>query len=65
MIFATDNDAGTRIMAAIYANAAKRIPEMLQEAKDRAQGQQTLDLGIELVSSAETYQYEPPWEPRS
>ena len=65
MIFATDNDAGTRIMEAIYADAAKRIPEMLQEAKDRAQGQQTLDLGIELVSSAETYQYEPPWEPRS
>lgn len=65
MIFATDNDAGTRIMEAIYADAAKRIPEMLQEAKDRARGQQALDLGIELSASAETYHYEPPWEPRA
>lgn len=65
MIFATDNDAGTRIMAAIYADTAKRMPEMLQEAKDRASGQQALDLGIELSAPDATYQYEPPWEPRT
>ncbi|HWX73727.1 MAG TPA: three-Cys-motif partner protein TcmP [Solirubrobacteraceae bacterium] len=65
MIFATDNDAGTRIMEAIYADTAKRIPGMLQEAKDRASGQQALDLGIELAAPEANYQYEPPWEPRS
>jgi three-Cys-motif partner protein len=64
MIFATDSDAGTRIMAAIYANAAKRLPDMLEEARNRASGQQTLDLGLELVEPEVGYQYEPPWEPR-
>jgi three-Cys-motif partner protein len=39
MIFATDNDAGTRIMAAIYANAAKRLPDMLEDARNRIRGQ--------------------------
>jgi three-Cys-motif partner protein len=64
MIFATDSDAGTRIMAAIYANAAKRLPDMLQEARDRLSGQQTLDLGIESAAADLGYRYEPPWEPR-
>jgi hypothetical protein len=64
MIFATDNDAGTRIMAAIYANAAKRLPDMLEEARNRIKGQQTLDLGLEPIESEVGYQYEPPWEPR-
>lgn len=65
MIFATDNDAGTRIMAAIYAHAAKRLPDMLEEARNRIKGQQTLDLGLEPIESEVGYQYEPPWEPRS
>lgn len=64
MIFATDNDAGTRIMAAIYADAAKRLPDMLEEARNRIRGQQTLDLGLGLIESEVGYQYEPPWEPR-
>ncbi len=64
MIFATDSDAGTRIMAAIYAKAAKRLPDMLQEARDRLSGQQTLDLGVESIAPEVGYQYEPPWEPR-
>jgi len=65
MIFATDSDAGTRIMESIYANAAKHLPEMLTEARDRASGQQVLDLGIESVAPDVGYQYEPPWEPRT
>ena len=64
MIFATDSDAGTRIMAAIYANAAKRLPDMLQEARDRLSGQQSFDLGIESAAPEVGYRYEPPWEPR-
>jgi len=64
MIFATDNDVGTRIMAAIYTNAAKRLPDMLEEARNRASGQQTLDLGLESTAPEVGYHYEPPWEPR-
>jgi three-Cys-motif partner protein len=64
MIFATDSDAGTRIMTAIYANAAARLPEMLQEARDRASGQQVLDLGFESTGPEVGYRHEPPWEPR-
>lgn len=62
MIFATDHDAGTRIMESIYAKAARRIPEMQKEARDRARGQLALDVGP--VSATEGYRYEPPWEPR-
>ena len=64
MIFATDSDAGTRIMEAIYAKAAKRLPDMLQEARGRLSGQQTLDLVVESVGADLGYRYEPPWEPR-
>lgn len=64
MIFATDNDAGTRIMETIYRNAAQRLPAMLQEARDRASGQQVLDLGLDQRTGDIGYRYEPPWEPR-
>jgi three-Cys-motif partner protein len=63
MIFATDHDAGTRIMESIYASAAQRVPEMQKEARDRARGQLALDIGGGLVG--EGYRYEPPWEPRA
>ncbi len=62
MIFATDNDAGTRIMESIYNAAAARVPEMQKEARDRTLGQLSLDIGVAAV--AEGYRYEPPWEPR-
>lgn len=65
MVFATDNDVGTRIMEAIYDNAMRRLPAMLQEARDRASGQQVLDLGVETPRADVGYRYEPPWEPRS
>ena len=45
MVFATDNDAGDKIMADIYAKRASQIPQMRQEARDRMRGQATLDLG--------------------
>lgn len=62
MIFATDNDAGTRIMENIYGHAAERVPEMRQEARDRMRGQLALDVGA--GAQTEGYGYEPPWEPR-
>jgi hypothetical protein len=62
MIFATDNAAGDRIMADLYSSAAKTIPAMRQEARDRQGGQATLDFGdVEFVTA--TYEYEPPWNP--
>lgn len=63
MIFATDHAAGTRIMSSIYAKAAKQLPEMYREAKDRALGQGAFDLGDAHLASNEGYRYEPPWEP--
>lgn len=65
MIFATDNDAGTTIMEAIYRNAANQLPAMLQEARNRASGQQVLDLGPDQVAHGVDYHYEPPWKPRA
>jgi three-Cys-motif partner protein len=62
MIFATDHDAGTRIMESIYASAAQKMPEMHKEARDRASGQLALDVGPGTID--EGYRYEPPWEPR-
>jgi three-Cys-motif partner protein len=63
MVFATDNDAGDRIMAGIYAKTARQIPEMRQEARDRKLGQGTLDLGVTHETEGATYHYEPPWKP--
>ncbi len=63
MVFATDNDAGDKIMADIYAKRAKQIPQMRQEARDRMRGQATLDLGATHDAEGATYHYEPPWTP--
>ena len=65
MLFATDNDAGDKIMAEIYAKTAGQMPAMLQEARDRQRGQATLDLGVAFASESATYHYDPPWEPPS
>jgi three-Cys-motif partner protein len=62
MVFATDNNAGDRIMADLYTKTAKAMPAMQQEARDRQKGQATLELGeVNYVNA--TYEYEPPWEP--
>lgn len=63
MIFATDNDAGTRIMTSIYNAAAKTVPQMQREARDRTKGQQTLAFDIEVHAPNLGYHYEAPWEP--
>lgn len=64
MIFATDNDAGTKIMTSIYNSAAKSVPQMQQEARDRAKGQQTLAFDVDVRAVDLGYHYEAPWEPR-
>lgn len=62
MIFATDNAAGDRIMADLYGSAAKTIPAMRQEARDRQRHQTTLPLD-DVEFTAASYEYEPPWPP--
>lgn len=62
MIFATDNAAGDKIMADIYAAAAKKIPAMEREARDRKSGQIALAIGDSALESA-SYEHAPPWEP--
>jgi three-Cys-motif partner protein len=62
MIFASDHPAGTRIMTDLYSAAARRMPAMRKEARDRATGQASFDFGEPLLAG-EGYRYEPPWEP--
>lgn len=62
MVFATDNQAGDKIMADLYAKTAKLAPAMQQEARDRAKGQGSFDLG-DVEFNATSYEYESPWEP--
>ncbi|HEX8083442.1 MAG TPA: three-Cys-motif partner protein TcmP [Solirubrobacteraceae bacterium] len=61
MIFATDNPAGDRIMSAIYAAAARGIPDMAREAREHRPGAQ-LSLGLESDEPI-SYVYEPPRHP--
>ena len=62
MIFATDNPAGDKIMADIYTAAAKAIPAMQREARDRKSGQIALELDDPSAAAA-TYEHPPPWQP--
>lgn len=62
MIFATDNAAGDKIMADIYTAAAKTIPGMQREARDRQSGQIALAFDDPSFASA-TYEHAPPREP--
>lgn len=68
LVFATDNDAGNRIMRDVYASAAQRFEQMRAEARERRRthrsGQDSL-FGPEVVGSMTAkevppYQAEPP-----
>lgn len=62
MIFATDNEAGNRIMSAIYKNASQALPEMAREAREQRAGAQ-LSLNTMDDATPVAYRYEPPTEP--
>lgn len=68
MVFATDHDAGNRIMASLYRDAYRQYPQMRQkvaeERRDRAP-QQSLFGPEELheASNDSEYQHEPPHRP--
>lgn len=75
MIFATDHDAGDRIMRNIYARAAQEFPRMRAEARslrrqftDESQGQTSFDLNDEdlwapVQHGERFYHHEPPHKP--
>lgn len=76
MIFATDHDAGHKIMHHVYTKAAREQPEMRQQARalrrqqrDEAQGITGLFDTAEVPAgpaqgqSSSLYEHHPPWEP--
>ena len=74
MIFATDHEAGDRIMTSIYRNAVNEFPIMrerarrLRQAKEREeQGVMQLfdDTGLQAPAEPDEifYEHEPPWAP--
>jgi three-Cys-motif partner protein len=65
MVFATDNDAGNRIMADRYSDAANRLPDMRRDALNRTRGQLTFEIDEGDQPRQQLYEYEPPWRPLS
>lgn len=63
MVFATDNEAGNKIMADLYNDAANRLPEMRRDALDRISGQLTFELDSVDQPRQQLYEYQPPWQP--
>ncbi len=77
MIFATDHEAGTRIMSHLFARAAAQFPAMREEAHRRrekarldASGMLSLfsdednaALRTPVTEGEQYYEYEPPWRP--
>jgi three-Cys-motif partner protein len=76
MIFATDHEAGNRIMTSLYNRAANEFPAMRQAARQRrarlaeeAAGVQSLfgddlvDASTPVAGNERLYAYSPPWLP--
>jgi hypothetical protein len=63
LIFATDNEAGDRIMSHLYGRALDEFPRMRQQAIDQRKGTLRLFDGSEFGGEPEQYEYEAPWPP--
>lgn len=61
MVFATDHEAGLRIMSHLYKKAAEREPRMKQEALDAQSGQEAL-FG-DYAGPLPEWKSEPCWDP--
>lgn len=61
MVFATDHEAGLKIMSHLYKKAAEREPRMKQEALDAQSGQEAL-FG-DYAGSLPEWKSEPCWDP--
>lgn len=62
MVFATDHDAGRKIMSYLYKKATEREPRMRQEAMDAASGQEPLF--PDYSGPLPQWRSEPCWDPR-
>ncbi|RAU98827.1 hypothetical protein DQP58_04825 [Mycobacterium colombiense] len=67
MVFATDHEAGDRIMQHLYNEAALREPEMMRQAKEAKTGQFSLfDDGLDDTNAGQRlWRPEPCWDPTS
>ncbi|MGH9209883.1 MAG: three-Cys-motif partner protein TcmP [Acidimicrobiales bacterium] len=76
MIFATDSDAGDRIMTSLYNRAANEFPAMRQAARLRQERLRQEEAGVQSLFGADVglpaapirsgerlYQHAPPWPP--
>jgi three-Cys-motif partner protein len=63
LIFATDHDAGDRIMRHLYGRALDEFPKMRRQAIDQRRGALRLFDDEESGEQLEEYRYEPPWPP--
>lgn len=63
LIFASDHDAGDRIMRHLYGRALDEFPKMRQQAVDQRKGTMRLFDDDALESEPMEYRYEPPWPP--
>jgi three-Cys-motif partner protein len=63
LIFATDHDAGDRIMRHLYSRALNKCPNMRRQAIDQRRGALRLFDDAESRDQPEEYRYEPPWPP--
>ena len=63
LIFATDHEAGDRIMKHLYGIALREFPRMRQQAIDRRLGAIPLFESAEYIDENLRYEPEPPWVP--
>lgn len=63
LIFATDHNAGDRIMRYLYGKALEEFPRMRQQAIDQRRGAMRLFDDAEFGAEPVEYRYEPPWPP--
>ncbi len=63
MVFATDHDAGTRIMSALYSRAEIQMDALMKDARAEASGKPRLFPLSQVPAPAPTYVYDPPFDP--
>lgn len=63
LLFATDHEAGDRIMSHLYRRAFVDFPKMREDAIDERKGAQRLFDVVEFTEEAVKYEYEEPWLP--
>lgn len=63
LIFATDHEAGDKIMSHLYSRALTEFPKRRQHAIDQRTGRLRLFDDTEYATQPDEYRYEAPWPP--